>query len=80
MLFSLYGLIQLAQDENEANDQIQKTNQVLLCDNFNSFTDSYSVVGIFEVDEIEDFGNALQENLTQFAKEYKEKMKNVQNY
>lgn len=77
MLFSLYGLIQLAQDENEANDQIQKTNQVLLCDNFNSFTDSYSVVGIFEVDEIEDFGNALQENLTQFAKEYKEKMKNV---
>lgn len=80
MLFSLYGLIQLAQDENEANDQIQKTNQVLLCDNFNSFTDSYNVVGIFEADEIEDFGNALQENLTQFAKEYKEKMKNVQNY
>lgn len=80
MLFSLYGLIQLAQDENEANDQIQKTNQVLLCDNFNSFTNSYNVVGIFEADEIEDFGNALQENLTQFAKEYKEKMKNVQNY
>lgn len=80
MLFSLYGLIQLAQDENEANDQIQKTNQVLLCDNFNSFTDSYNVVGIFEADEIEDFGNALQENLTQFVKEYKEKMKNVQNY
>ena len=80
MLFSLYGLIQLAQDENEANDQIQKTDQVLLCDNFNSFSDSYNVVGIFEADEIEDFGNALQENLTQFAKEYKEKMKNVQNY
>lgn len=80
MLFSLYGLLQLAQDENEANDQIQKINQVLLCDNFNSFTDSYSVIGIFEVDEIEDFGNALQKNLTQFAKEYKEKMKNVQNY
>lgn len=80
MLFSLYGLIQLAQDENEANDQIQKTDQVLLCDNFNSFSDSYNVVGIFEADEIEDFGNALQENLTQFAKEYKEKTKNVQNY
>lgn len=80
MLFSLYGLLQLAQDENEANNQIQKINQVLLYDNFNSFTDSYGVAGIFEVDEIEDFGNALQENLTQFAKEYKEKMKNVQNY
>ena len=80
MLFSLYGLIQLAQDENEANDQIQKTNQVLLCNNFNSFTGSYSITGIFEADEIEDFGNALQENLTQFVKEYKEKMKNVQNY
>ena len=25
MLFSLYGLVQIAQDENEANDQIQKT-------------------------------------------------------
>lgn len=80
MLFSLYGLVQLAQDENEANDQIQKTGQVLLCDNFNSFVGSYNVVGIFEADEIEDFGKALQENLTQFAKEYKEKIKNVQNY
>ena len=77
MFFSLYGLVQVAQDENEANDQIQKTNQVLLCDNFNSFVNSYNVVGIFEADEVEDFGNALQENLTQFAKEYKEKMKNV---
>lgn len=73
MLFSLYGLIQLAQDENEANDQIQKTNQILLCDNFNSFTNSYNVVGIFEADEIEDFSNALQKNLIQFAEEYKEK-------
>lgn len=63
MLFSLYGLIQLAQDENEANDQIQKTNQILLCDNFNSFTNSYNVVSIFEADEIEDFSNALQKNL-----------------
>ena len=79
MLFSLYGLVQLAQDENEANEQIQKTNQVLLCDNFNSFMGSYNITGIFEADEIEDFGNALQKNLTQFAKEYKEKCKNVQN-
>ena len=78
MLFSLYGLVQVAQDEDEANDQIQKTNQVLLCDNFNSFVGSYNVIGIFEADAVEDFGNALQENLTQFAKEYKEKVKNVQ--
>lgn len=77
MLLSLYGLVQLAQDENEANDQIQKINQVLLCDNFDSFVNSYNVVGIFEVDNIDDFSNALQENLTQFAKEYKEKVKNV---
>ena len=80
MFFSLYGLVQIAQDEDEANDQIQKTNQVLLCDNFNSFVDSYNVVGIFEADDVEDFGKALQENLTQFAKEYKEKCENVQNY
>lgn len=77
MLFSLYGLVQVAQDENEANDQIQKTNQVLFCDNFNAFVGSYSVVGIFEADDVEDFGNALQKNLTQFAKEYKEKNDNV---
>ena len=78
MLFSLYGLVQIAQDENEANDQIQKTNQVLLCDNYDSSVGSYNIVGIFEADDVEDFGNALQENLTQFAKEYKEKVKNVQ--
>lgn len=79
MLFiSLYGLVQIAQDENEANDQIQKINQVLLCDNYDSFVGSYNIAGIFEADEVEDFGNALQENLTQFAKEYKEKVKNVQ--
>ena len=77
MFFSLYGLVQIAQDEDEANDQIQITNQVLLCDNYDSFVGSYNVVGIFEADDVEDFGNALQENLTQFAKEYKEKMKNV---
>lgn len=77
MLFSLYGLVQIAQDENEANNQIQKTNQVLLCDNYDSFVGSYSVAGIFEADDVEDFGNALQENLTQFAKEYKEKVENV---
>ena len=78
MLFSLYGLVQIAQDENEANDQIQKTNQVLLCDNYDSFVGSYNIAGIFEADDVEDFGNALQENLTQFAKEYKEKVENVQ--
>ena len=80
MFFSLYGLVQIAQDENEANDQINKINQVLLCDNFNSFVDAYSVAGIFEANDVEDFGNALQKNLTQFAKEYKEKCENVQNY
>ena len=77
MLFSLYGLVQVAQDEDEANNQIQTTNQVLLCENYDSFVGSYNVVGIFEADDVEDFGNALQENLTQFAKEYKEKCKNV---
>ena len=77
MLFSLYGLVQVAQDEDESNNQIQTTNQVLLCENYDSFVGSYNVVGIFEADDVEDFGNALQENLTQFAKEYKEKCKNV---
>ena len=68
MLFSLYGLVQIAQDENEAHDQIQKTNQVLLCDNYDSFVGSYNIAGIFEADSVEDFGNALQEKLTQLTK------------
>ena len=77
MLFSLYGLVQIAQDENEANDQIQKINQVLLCDNYDSFVGSYNVAGIFEADDVEDFGNALQKNLTQFAKELQGEVKDV---
>ncbi len=77
MMFSLYGLIQQAKDENEANNQIFKTGKVLLDDNSNSFIDSYSIAGIFEADDIDDFSKALQENLTQFVKEYKEKCENV---
>ena len=80
MTFSLYDLIQSAADENAANDYIFKANKLLLRDNFNSFSIPYVITGIFEVDEIEDFSKALQENLTQFVKEYKEKCKNVQNY
>jgi hypothetical protein len=39
----------------------------------------YSLNGIFEVDNIEDFTKSLQESLTQFAKEYKEKYENGEN-
>ena len=80
MFFSLSGIIQPAQDEEEANNQIFKTNQILFCDNFNSFSNSYAAAGIFEVDDVEKFAKTFQENITQFCKEYKEKMKNVQNY
>ena len=73
MMFSFLAVIQEAKNENEANDQIFKTNEIL----FNSFMGSYAINGIFEVDNIEDFSKSLQENLTQFVKEYKEKCENV---
>ena len=73
MMFSFSATIQEAKNENEANDQIQKINQVLFCENFNNYVGSYSLNGIFEADEIEDFTKSLQESLIQFAKEYKEK-------
>lgn len=79
MFFSLSGILQKANSEEEASNQIFKINQILYCDNYDSFTDSYALSGIFEVDEIEDFGKALQENLTQFVENYKEKNDNVQN-
>lgn len=77
MMFSLSAIIQEAKDENEANKQIHKIGQVLFCENFNNYVGSYSLNGIFETDDIEDFTKSLQENLTQFVKEYKEKCENV---
>ena len=77
MLFSLVGLIQPAEDENEANMNIHQINDIV-CET--KMHDTWVAAGIFEVDEIEDFCDALQENLTQFVKEYKEKCENVQNY
>ena len=79
MMFSFSAIIQEAKNENEANDQIHKIGQVLFCENFNNYVGSYSLNGIFEVDNIEDFNKSLQENLTQFVKEYKEKCENAQN-
>lgn len=76
MLFSLVGLIQPAEDENEANMNICQVNNII-CET--KMHDTWVAAGIFEADDVEDFGNALQENLTQFAKEYKEKCENVQN-
>lgn len=82
MFFSLFGIIQPAQNEEEANNQILKTHQILFCDNFNSFSNSYAAAaaGIFEADDIEEFAKTFQENIIQFCKEYKEKCENVQNY
>lgn len=77
MMFSFSAIIQEAKDENEANKQIHKIGQVLFCENFNNYIGSYSLNGIFETDDIEDFTKSLQENLTQFVKEYKEKCENV---
>ncbi len=79
MMFSFSAIIQEAKNENEANDQIQKISQVLFCENYNNYVGSYSLNGIFEADNIEDFSKSLQENLTQFVKEYKEKCENAQN-
>lgn len=74
MLFSFSAVIQEAMNENDANEQIQKINQILFCEDYNNYTNSYSLTGVFEIDEIENFTKALQENLTQFCKEYRRKM------
>lgn len=42
--------------------------------------DAWVAAGVFETDEIEEFMEQLQKNISQFCNEYKEKMKNVQNY
>ena len=74
MLFSLVSFIQPAEDENKANKNIcQINNMIYEAD----ISDAWAAAGIFEADEIEDFANALQENLNQFIKEYKEKCNNV---
>lgn len=80
MFFSLFGIIQPAKNEKEANNQIFKANQILFDDNFNSFSNPYAAAGIFEADDIEKFAKTFQENIIQFCKEYKEKCENVQNY
>ena len=70
MLFSLVSLIQPAEDENEANMNIFQINDIV-CET--KMHDTWVGAEIFEADEIEDFCNDLQKNLTQFIKEYKEK-------
>jgi hypothetical protein len=74
VLFSLVSLIQPAQDENEANKNICQINNII-CET--KISDTWVAAGIFEADEIENFAGALQENLNQFIKEYKEKCNNV---
>lgn len=76
MMFSLVSLIQPAKDENEANMNIYQIDNII-CET--KTQDIWVGAGIFEADEIEDFCNDLQKNLTQFIKEYKEKCKNGEN-
>jgi hypothetical protein len=59
MLFSFSAIIQEAMNENDANEQIQKISQILFCENYDNYTSSYSLTGIFETDEIENFTKAL---------------------
>ena len=74
MLFSLVSLIQPAEDENEANMNICQINNIV---GETKMYDTWVCAGIFDTDEIENFTNALQENLTKFVKNYKEKNDNV---
>ena len=78
MLFSLIGIIQPAKDENEANKNICELNNKLILDEM--ISNAWLAAGIFETEEIDDFMKQLKENINQFCKEYKEKIKNVQNY
>ena len=74
MFYSLVGLIQAAEDENEANMNICQMNNII-CET--KMYDTWVAAGIFEIDEIEDFIEQLQKTVSQFYKEYKEKCENV---
>ena len=74
MFYSLVGLIQPAEDENEANMNICQINNII-CET--KMHDTWVGAGIFETDEIEEFMKQFQENISQFIKEYKEKCNNV---
>ena len=74
MFYSLVGLIQPAEDENEANMNICEMNNII-CET--KMHDTWLAAGIFETDEIEEFMEQFQKTISQFCKEYKEKCKNV---
>lgn len=71
MLYSLTGFIEAAKDENAANRSITEISNILF-EGYETEEDMLLVASIFETENIDNFIKALQENITQFLKNYKE--------
>lgn len=76
MFYSLVGLIQPAETENRANQNICEMTEIF---RELELFDSWVWSGIFETEDIDNFMEQFKENIKQFFKDYEEKCKNVQN-
>ena len=71
MLFSLAGIIQSAEDENQANAQIDDVWRSVWANSYKP--NLYAINAIFETEELEKFMKELNNALNEFLQNYKEK-------
>ena len=76
MFYSLTGFIEAAKDENAANQSITEISNILF-ESYETDEEMFGIASIFETENIDNFIKALQENITQFFKNYKENNDNV---
>ena len=76
MFYSLTGFIEAAKNENAANQSITEISNILF-ESYETEEDMFGIVAVFETENIDNFLQAFQENITQFLKNYKEKNDNV---
>ena len=68
MMYSLAGVIQLANDELDANEQINDVHRSIYAHTYNP--DLYQVSAIFETDDLDNFLTELNKKINQFLQEY----------
>jgi hypothetical protein len=76
VFYSFTGFIEAAKDENAANQNISEISNILF-EGYETEEEMFGMALIFETENIDNFMKALQENITQFLKNYKENNDNV---
>jgi hypothetical protein len=76
VFYSFTGFIEAAKDENTANQNISEISNILF-EGYETEEEMFGMALIFETENIDNFMKALQENITQFLKNYKENNDNV---